>query len=172
MGRPALTYDEESWKPKSEDHNEDTTKLNENQAVPEIRQSKCKRVKNYLKKCKNVIGSKSTNNDQHSKLGIETSSTANKLNENTSHYDECSELDNVFEKLNFNSSLAIDSSDQVEVTDNFIREDGKCVPLQEVCLSPPLNLTQEQVDNTLPYEKQTADDATIEKNVSFIFNLL
>ncbi|KAH1011341.1 hypothetical protein HUJ04_000737 [Dendroctonus ponderosae] len=53
----AITYDEESWKPKPED-----SSSKEKSPVPSTpssssKSSKAKKVKKYLKKCKNVLGS-------------------------------------------------------------------------------------------------------------------
>lgn len=50
----AVTYDEESWKPSEEETIKDKKDLSRSN---DVRQSKTKRVKNYLKKCKNVLGS-------------------------------------------------------------------------------------------------------------------
>lgn len=52
-GRHALTYDEESWREK-DDNTEEITRQSE------TRKSKTKRMKNYLKKCKNVLGNRSS----------------------------------------------------------------------------------------------------------------
>lgn len=59
-GRHCLSYDEESWKPTEDE------KTNSKESSPDVcrtletRQSKTKRVKNYLKKCKNALGSRSS----------------------------------------------------------------------------------------------------------------
>lgn len=59
-GRHCISYDEESWKPTEDE------KTNSKESSPDVcrtletRQSKTKRVKNYLKKCKNVLGSRSS----------------------------------------------------------------------------------------------------------------
>ncbi|XP_022916262.2 puratrophin-1-like isoform X2 [Onthophagus taurus] len=63
-GRHCLTYDEESWKPASDD-----SKSNSKENSPDLpktessKQSKTKRVKNYLKKCKNALGNNRSSAD-------------------------------------------------------------------------------------------------------------
>ncbi|GJQ70975.1 hypothetical protein Trydic_g889 [Trypoxylus dichotomus] len=62
-GRHCLSYDEESWKPTEDE------KSNSKESSPDVcrtletRQSKAKRVKNYLKKCKNALGNRSSTAD-------------------------------------------------------------------------------------------------------------
>lgn len=62
--RHCLTYDEESWKPTPEEQ-QDLKCISDTEhcRTLEIRQSKTKRVRNYLKKCKNVL-SRSSSSDQ------------------------------------------------------------------------------------------------------------
>ncbi|VEN61900.1 unnamed protein product [Callosobruchus maculatus] len=89
----AVTYDEESWKPSSEETVSDKKDLSR---TSEVRQSKTKRVKNYLKKCKTVLGSSKSNS-----IDIPEGSQTTK---NTSWYlenvNECevNELEDVFEE--------------------------------------------------------------------------
>lgn len=63
--RHCLTYDEESWKPTTDEEQQDLKCISDTDhcRTLEIRQSKTKRVRNYLKKCKNVL-SRSSSSDQ------------------------------------------------------------------------------------------------------------
>lgn len=53
-GRHCLTYDEESWRPTPEDR--PPAKDPSERGTLDVRQSKAKRVRNYLKKCKDALG--------------------------------------------------------------------------------------------------------------------
>ncbi|KAH0811264.1 hypothetical protein GEV33_011526 [Tenebrio molitor] len=87
-GRHVLTYDEESWKPTPEEPKpEDISRANE------ARQSKAKRVKKYLKKCKNVLG-RSTSSDVPAE---EAPSTSSWYLEELINVSEINELEDVYE---------------------------------------------------------------------------
>lgn len=59
-GRHCITYDEESWKPTEEVPGDSKESSPEATDVVNSRPSKTKRVKNYLKKCKNALGNRSS----------------------------------------------------------------------------------------------------------------
>lgn len=98
-GRHCLTYDEESWKPTAEEQQQDLKYISDTDhcRTLEIRQSKTKRVRNYLKKCKNAL-SRSSSSDQaqfvesSSSWYIEKQISNDVLNES-----EVVELEDVFE---------------------------------------------------------------------------
>lgn len=81
----AATYDEESWKPSEEEavkNKKDLSRSND------VRQSKTKRVKNYLKKCKTALGpSKSAS--------LEVSSCDDNVSSCSSWYMESQIIDNL-----------------------------------------------------------------------------
>lgn len=104
-GRHALTYDEESWRQQEESASSKETgeEIGRN---TETRKSKTKRVKNYLKKCKNVLGNRSgaaAVSDPNTTSGSGNDATATsswyvekslELNES-----EIKELEDVFEEV-------------------------------------------------------------------------
>ncbi|KAJ8922119.1 hypothetical protein NQ315_004053 [Exocentrus adspersus] len=91
-GGRAITYDEESWKPSPEDKSKEKDDLSRQ---CEVRQSKTKRVKNYLKKCKNALGNRSAS------LQVSPCSESPKTSswyiENNLNECEINELEEVFE---------------------------------------------------------------------------
>ncbi|KAG5878401.1 hypothetical protein JTB14_028693 [Gonioctena quinquepunctata] len=97
----AVTYDEESWKPSPEDTIKDKK---ESDRSTDASKSKTKRVRNYFKKCKNVLASsKSSGIDlstsvDSSSLDCERSSwyCDGKIEENLNEC-EINELDDIFE---------------------------------------------------------------------------
>lgn len=96
----AVTYDEESWKPSPEDASKESKDERDSLRSSEIRQSKTKRVKNYLKKCKSVLGSsKSASLDVSSVSSDSVCGSSWYLEDNNSEIKEgkISELSDVFE---------------------------------------------------------------------------
>lgn len=97
-GRHCLTYDEESWKPTPAEE-EDLKHISECRTL-EIRQSKTKRVRNYLKKCKNVLSRSSSGGDQ-SQFAESSSSSSwyieKQINSGVLNESEVVELEDVFE---------------------------------------------------------------------------
>lgn len=92
VGRPALTYENQSWKEKpnndSEEPEESVSKTSES------KKSKAKRVKNFLKnKYKTAIGSKSSSSDQSP-----SGDSASWYLERITVQSEVSEVDEVFEE--------------------------------------------------------------------------
>lgn len=100
-GRHCLTYDEESWKPTLEEQQDlKRTSETDHCRTLEIRQSKTKRVRNYLKKCKNALARSSSGEQSHFAESSSTSSwyvekqLSGVLNES-----EVVELEDVFENV-------------------------------------------------------------------------
>ncbi|CAH1179324.1 unnamed protein product [Phaedon cochleariae] len=101
-GRP-ISYTDESWKPSSGESTKDPS------CPTECRQSKTKRVKNYLKKCKSALGtSKSASLDVSSNCSEknETSSwyLENQIEENLNEC-EVKELEDVFENATVHTDI-------------------------------------------------------------------
>lgn len=103
-GHQALTFDDESWKPSLDDTIAQTS-TSEISRSNEIRQSKTKRVKKYLKKCKNVLSKSSI--DQSTEEEARTSSW---YLEEIINEGRVSELDDIFEDAQVNLDLS--ESDQ------------------------------------------------------------
>ncbi|XP_056631347.1 uncharacterized protein LOC130441613 isoform X2 [Diorhabda sublineata] len=146
----AVTYDEESWKPSPEDISKDER---DSLKSSEIRQSKTKRVKNYLKKCKNALGS-----GKYASLDVSSVCSAN----NSSWYIEIkepqvNEIEDLFEDvqvcLNINDcSSSFQVANVVEVRGPKIDEGSKVT-------SPFLKEFQKQEDG----ERETKENR-IEEN--------
>ncbi|XP_049818599.1 uncharacterized protein LOC109601686 isoform X4 [Aethina tumida] len=169
-GRHALAYDEESWKPNSEDKPKETD-LTRNS---DIRQSKTKRVKNYLKKCKHALGSRSNSSEQSSNGEPPERSSwyLDKQLEAIINEGEVNELEDVFEDAQ--SSIDLDVRDGlpqvasvIEVKSNRDSNESeeiddvvKAVPLDEETFSPPLVPVQETVDESgkIPVDVETAEE--------------
>lgn len=190
-GRHALTYDEESWKPKPDDRNPSKSKESSPDEIgrsSETRQSKTKRVKNYLKKCKNALGSRSNSNDQSSSSDNQSTSWfVDKKLEEALNESEIHDLEDVFEKVHINPNLKCDFSDKCRVAsvvdvksrsgvicedvvqDNSSTgcdlDDQKSVAPDELHSSPLLSRAQEQVDVDKDNDKEATEKETTE--VSF-----
>ncbi|XP_063910546.1 uncharacterized protein LOC135127835 isoform X3 [Zophobas morio] len=130
-GRHVLTYDEESWKPTAED-----SKSDDISRTSETRQSTTKRVKKYLKKCKNAL--KSGSADSHSE---ETSSTASWYLEELINESEIHELDDIYEDAQ--PVGAVDNSDKYQVASVVDVKKNKCEAASDAADSSP-TLTEEQ----------------------------
>lgn len=156
-GRHALTYDDQSWQPNADDTNstkDDFTRSNE------ARQSKTQRVKNYIKKCKNALGSKSNSLEQsHNGESSSASWYIDKKLENLLNESEINELDDIYENAQFsedfhNCSDSYQRANVIQIKgDNQNNEnnqaDGNCEEISkedESVASPPLNEIQEQDD--------------------------
>ncbi|KAK9882431.1 hypothetical protein WA026_021462 [Henosepilachna vigintioctopunctata] len=97
VGRQALTYDEQSWREKPEDDTAEQEDTSE-KTFESNKQSKTKRVKNYLKnKCKIALGTKSTTADQKP-----SEESASWYLEKITNQSEVSELTEVFEDASDN----------------------------------------------------------------------
>jgi hypothetical protein len=133
-GRHVLTYDEESWKPTPEEPKpEDISRTNE------ARQSKAKRVKKYLKKCKNVLG-RSTSSDIPAE---EAPSTSSWYLEELINVSEINELEDVYEDAVQVGTVDSGAVYQVaSVVDDVKRNES--VGLADS--SPPLTEEQGKVD--------------------------
>lgn len=97
-GRHCLTYDEESWRPTSEEQqnikcNSDTDYCRN----IEIRQSKTKRVRNYIKKCKNALSRSSSDQTQFAESSSSSSWYLDKQISGVLNESEVVELEDVFE---------------------------------------------------------------------------
>ncbi|XP_072400076.1 puratrophin-1-like isoform X3 [Diabrotica undecimpunctata] len=106
----AVTYDEESWKPSPDESSKDEK---DSVRSSEIRQSKTKRVKNYLKKCKNVLGSSKSASLDVSSVCSESAGSSSWYLEDTNieiKEPQINELEDVFENaqisLNFNDGTS------------------------------------------------------------------
>lgn len=93
-GRHCLTYDEESWKPTPEEQQDfkRTSDIDHCRTL-EIRQSKTKRVRNYLKKCKNALA-RSSSSEQFAESSSSSWYVEKQINES-----EVVELEDVFENV-------------------------------------------------------------------------
>ncbi|KAJ8922126.1 hypothetical protein NQ315_004060 [Exocentrus adspersus] len=116
-GGRAITYDEESWKPSPEDKSKEKDDLSRQ---CEVRQSKTKRVKNYLKKCKNALGNRSASLEVSP--CSESPKTSSWYIENNLNECEINELEEVFEDAQVSPSLG-DSSSAYQVA-NIIEVKG------------------------------------------------
>lgn len=97
-GRHCLTYDEESWKATPDEQDLKQISDTDQCRTLEIRQSKTKRVRNYLKKCKNAL-SRSSSGDQ-SQFAESSSSSSWYIEKQISgalNESEVVELEDVFE---------------------------------------------------------------------------
>lgn len=147
-GRHALTYDEQSWKPSPDEtaNKDDFVRANES------RQSKTQRVKNYIKKCKNALGSKSNSLEQsHNGESSSTSWYVDKKLEDLLNESEINELDDVFEdaeiREHFGTSYQKANVIQIKGEE---RNEGNRIDegLEEGAASPPLTEAQEQDDGS------------------------
>ncbi|CAH0547509.1 unnamed protein product [Brassicogethes aeneus] len=154
-GRHALTYDEESWKPNEEEKSKEKSEFSRS---ADARQSKTKRVKNYLKKCKNALGSRSNSSEQSSngEPGPSSWYLDNPLgilvNES-----QVNELEDVFEDAQVDVNLGskkLEVANVVEVKgpkpDQTVETDDvlKVTPLSKEAFSPPLISMQETDDES------------------------
>ncbi|KAF5297182.1 hypothetical protein FQA39_LY12197 [Lamprigera yunnana] len=156
-GRHAISFNDDCWKPKNEEEAiEGTSKASESPSdeisrTSEVRQSKTKRVKNYLKKCKNAIGNKIGSS--------ETSDTKNaeKDLEVILNKSEVHELEEVFENVGDNVCLenvrdlsqianVVDIIDKNEDNLNSKNVENRLLDTRNKLQSPFLNDAQENVD--------------------------
>ncbi|KAK4877374.1 hypothetical protein RN001_009880, partial [Aquatica leii] len=130
-GRHAISYNEDCWKSKPEEQQppDGSSKLLENTPTEigrssEGRQSKAKRVKNYLKKCKNAIGNKISSSEA-STSNNEDATLVEKDSEVILNKSEVNELNEIYENLNQNACLqsVCDLSEVANVV-NIINENG------------------------------------------------
>lgn len=109
----AVTYDDESWKPSEEETIKDKKDLSRSS---DVRHSKAKKVKNYLKKCKNVLGSSRTASLEVSSSETATTSATSswyidsQIEESLNH-SEINEIEDVFEdaqvSLNYSETSSV-----------------------------------------------------------------
>nr|CAH7732506.1 unnamed protein product [Callosobruchus chinensis] len=140
----AVTYDEESWKPSSEETVSDKKDLSR---TSEVRQSKTKRVKNYLKKCKTVLGSSKSNS-----LDIpETSQTSRNTSWYLENVNECevNELEDVFEEAQVCLNLT-ECSSSYQVA-NVIEVRG-----------PPSEADGEPSQSNVNFSRQESEESKLE----------
>lgn len=172
-GRHCLSYDEESWKPTEDE------KSNSKESSPDVcrtletRQSKTKRVKNYLKKCKNALGSRSSTADI---TQVEYSSSSwyveNHLNEGeiTEIVDEFEQVKTIDQCIDEKKRVAVIVEVKAPVSK---RDDGtiftkaesseslrnsQC-PRIEKSASPPLPDVQEMVEGY--FEDEAAEEIAV-----------
>lgn len=117
-----LTYDEESWKPSPEDQSTSKDFPVECRSS-EFRQSKTKRVKNYLKKCKSVLG-KSGTSDNGSGRGSPAWYVDDEVISCRLQEGEVLEIEDVFESVQLLSNLDCDFSEICQVA-NVVNVGGK-----------------------------------------------
>lgn len=145
----AITYDEESWKPSPED------KLKEKEDFSrqsEARQSKTKRVKNYLKKCKNALGTRSASLEVSS--CNDTSSTSSWYVENKINECEINELEEIYEDALVSQNLG-DTSSAYQVA-NIIEVKGPSVDSSDNEKTPRGSVETKNLDDkNEPDEKET-----------------
>ncbi|KAL3275171.1 hypothetical protein HHI36_019941 [Cryptolaemus montrouzieri] len=116
VGRQALTYDGDSWKEKGDEVIEENTDSSSKSF--DSKQSKAKRVKNYLKnKCKNALGNKSSSSDISS-----SSESSSWYLEKITNKSEISELSEVFEDASENLG-SIGSDEQYQVANVILIKD-------------------------------------------------
>nr|CAI5864936.1 unnamed protein product [Callosobruchus analis] len=140
----AVTYDEESWKPSSEETVSDKKDLSR---TSEARQSKTKRVKNYLKKCKSVLGSSKSNS-----LDIpESSQTSRHTSWYLQNVNECevNELEDIFEEAQVCLNLS-ECSSSYQVA-NVIEVRG-----------PPNEADGGSCQSSANYSRQESDESKLE----------
>lgn len=98
-GRHCLTYDEESWKPTPEEQDlKRASEPDHHCRTLEIRQSKTKRVRNYLKKCKNALA-RSSSGEQFASESTSSSWYVEKQLGGVLNESEVVELEDVFENV-------------------------------------------------------------------------
>ncbi|XP_044258934.1 uncharacterized protein LOC123007598 isoform X3 [Tribolium madens] len=133
-GRHALTYNEESWKPSSED----SPKVEELSRSSDTRQSTSKRVKNYLKKCKNAL--KSGSSESHE----EAASTSSWYLDELISVSEVNELEDIYEDVQVN----VDNRDVYQVASvvDVIRNESRSADAGVESSSPPLTEEQGKVE--------------------------
>ncbi|KAK5642683.1 hypothetical protein RI129_008850 [Pyrocoelia pectoralis] len=157
-GRHAVTYNEESWKsiPEEQGKSEGPSKASENNNIQsedlsrssEVRQSKTKRVKNYIKKCKNALGINSSDSSSHKN---DDGHDIEKDLEVIINKSEIRELDHVFEKIGDNSRIEennLSDLSQVANVVNILPGDERCEGESGTeTQSPFLSDVQEKVDS-------------------------
>lgn len=98
-GRHALTYDEESWRQQDESASSKETGEEINRHS-ETRKSKTKRVKNYLKKCKNALGSRTAASEPNSSSSSDAATSSWYIEKSLEiNESEIKVLDDVFEEV-------------------------------------------------------------------------
>lgn len=144
-GRHALTYDEESWKATSEEPQKPKDTQDEISRSSEARQSKTKRVKNYLKKCKNVLHGRSAT--ENTETAVDSSSSSSWYIEKQIEVCESEEkeLDEVFEETGFIEDVTDSMADLIEPIGVFSRTLDP--DLESVASSPFLTTEQNRVDS-------------------------
>lgn len=129
-GRHVLTYDDESWKPSPED-----LKSEELSRSSDTRQSTTKRVKKYLKKCKNALRSSSSESHE------EASSTSSWYLDELINESEVNELEDIYEDV---QCVNTDRVYQVASVVNVVKAESEVDGNAES--SPPLTEGQGKVD--------------------------
>ncbi|XP_068911391.1 puratrophin-1-like isoform X4 [Tenebrio molitor] len=153
-GRHVLTYDEESWKPTPEEPKpEDISRTNE------ARQSKAKRVKKYLKKCKNVLG-RSTSSDVPAE---EAPSTSSWYLEELINVSEINELEDVYEDAVQVGTVDSGAVYQVASVVDDVKK-NESVGLADS--SPPLTEEQGKVDGADGDEEGEKPQALVKSDVA------
>lgn len=148
--RHALTYDEESWKPTPEE----LSKSKEDTCTLERHQSTTKKVRNYLKKCRNVLSSRSTSTDQTQNADGSTSSWYVDKQINV-HECQVVELEDVFENAQVvdigikdvcEVANIVEVKGRTEVQNNENVENSQEVHCEDTYSSPTLTELQGQVE--------------------------
>lgn len=178
-GRHALTYDEESWKPTPEEASKSKEGLNEGSCTLERHQSRTKRVRNYLKKCKNALSNRSTNSDCNQNSDGSTSSWYVEKQVNVSVHDyQIVELEDVFENVQV---VDIGLEDIREVA-NVVEVKGRAETTNEACenkradcqkeeSSPILSQVQDEVEEIAIKSEEVANVSLldeVEKRISIL----
>ncbi|XP_018574008.1 uncharacterized protein LOC108913036, partial [Anoplophora glabripennis] len=155
-GGRAITYDEESWKPSPEDKLKEKEDFNR---LSEARQSKTKRVKNYFKKCKNALGTRSASLEVSS--SSDASGTSSWYVENKLNECEVNELEEIFEDAQDSPNLGVTSSayqvaniievkgPNVDNSDNEKIAKGE-VEIKDLCCGKPPDEEETKTDSSVP----------------------